>query len=164
MEESKFMKIMIETRNLRNLITNLERQNNDLKNKTHKTYEKIEFLLKSKVDKFTVDELEEKDRKLFDKLDLKFQELSALHSSNLEIINILENKLQKLLVEEDEKEFDSGPGDEVTRWTEEDKQTLKSNEPKEPSKFGILVTYFTLCLIPISVLLIIANLIKGFLS
>ncbi|MFY3306317.1 hypothetical protein [Achromobacter ruhlandii] len=161
MEESKFMKLMIETKNLRNLITNIERQNNYLKNKTHKTYEKIASLLKSKVDKFTVDELEEKDRELFDKLDLKFQELSELHSSNLEVIKILENKLQELLVEDEEKEFDFGPGDEITRWTEEDKQVLKSNEP---SKFGVAVTYFTLCLVPIAVILIIANLIKDFLS
>lgn len=143
---------------LRKLITNLEKQNKYLNNKTLKTYEKIDSLLSSKADKFTVDELEEKDRKLFDKLDLKFQELGKLHGTNLEIINILENKLQEILLEKNEQKFDFEIGNEVTR----DIETAK--EEKEPSKFCVAVTYFTLCLVPIAVLLIIANLIKDFLS
>lgn len=138
---------------LRKLITNLDKQNKDLKNTSTKLYHKINSISESSGDK-----LEGKSLKIIKRLESKFLSINDKYISNLETIEILESKIQDILLEQNEQKFDFEIGNEVTR----DIETTK--EEKEQNKFSILLTYFTLCLIPIAILLIIANLIKDFLS
>ncbi|MFY1964357.1 hypothetical protein ACOTDD_03680 [Achromobacter xylosoxidans] len=138
---------------LRKLITNLDKQNEDLKNKSNKLYHKINSISES-----NGDNLEEKSLKTIRKLQFEFLSANDKYISNIETIEILEDKLQEILIAEKENEFNFEIGNEVTRDIE------PTNEEKKPNKFGIAVTYFSLCLIPIAILLIIANLIKDFLS
>lgn len=138
---------------LRKLITNLDKQNKDLKNTSTKLYRKINSISESSGDK-----LEGKSLKIIKRLESKFLSINDKYISNLETIEILEGKLQEILLEQNEQKFDFEIGNEATRDIEPTK------EKKEPNKFGIAMTYFSLCLIPITILLIIANLIKDFLS
>lgn len=138
---------------LRKLITNLEIQNKLLKTRYLKLEDKVDLLLDSE------DEIiDEKTLKQFNKLDSQVRHLHQTHISNFETIKILEDKLQEILLEKNEQKFGFEIGNEVTRDIEPTK------EEKEKNKFGVAVTYFSLCLIPITILLIIANLIKDFLS
>ncbi|WP_427939565.1 hypothetical protein [Achromobacter marplatensis] len=138
---------------LRKLIKNIDKQNEDLNNKSNKLYHKINSISESSGDK-----LEGKSLKIIKRLESKFLSINDKYISNLETIEILEDKLQEILLEKNEQKFDFEIGNEATRDIEPTK------EEKEKNKFGVAVTYFSLCLIPIAILLIIANLIKDFLS
>lgn len=154
---------------LRKLISNLEKQNILLMTRYSKLrarYLKLEdkvYLLKDSEDK----NIDNKTLKQFNKMDSQFKELDKIdsqlrflhqtHISNFETINILEDKLQEILLEEKEKEFYFGIGNEVTIDTE---QTSK----KERNLFLTLFYVFIISLFPIAMILVIAQSIKDFLS